>query len=100
VPVEVKSRSFGRGPHDGEKAQLFACCLLVEEWGQPVRERILQYADREMRMPFGDNERAWLLGLIAEMQRYESAADVARSLSQARKCQRCGVRANCGQALA
>lgn len=43
VPVEVKSRLFGRGPHDGEKAQLFAYCLLVEEWmGRPVHEGILQ----------------------------------------------------------
>ena len=101
VPVEVKSRPFGRGPHDGEKAQLFAYCLLVEEWmGHPVREGILQYPDREVRTPFGGSERAWVLGLLAEMQRCEFAADVARSHSQARKCQRCGVRADCGQALA
>jgi CRISPR/Cas system-associated exonuclease Cas4 (RecB family) len=100
VPIEVKSRSCSKGPYDGEKAQLFAYCLLVEEtMGAPVRSGILRYADRELTVSFGERERAWVLGLLEEMQQSRNSREVARSHSHVRRCQRCGVRANCGQAL-
>jgi CRISPR/Cas system-associated exonuclease Cas4 (RecB family) len=99
VPVEVKSRSCCKGPHDSE-SQLFAYCLLVEEkMGAPVRSGILRYADRDLTVSFGERERAWVLGLLEQMQQSRNFRDVARSHSHERRCQRCGVRANCGQAL-
>jgi CRISPR/Cas system-associated exonuclease Cas4 (RecB family) len=101
LPVEVKSRPCRRGPYDGEKAQLFAYCLLVEEtMGAPVRSGVLRYADRELVISFGERERAWVLGLLAQMQQSRHLSEVARSHSHVSRCQRCGVRARCGQALA
>jgi CRISPR-associated protein Cas4 len=101
VPIEVKSRLCGKGPRDSERAQLFAYCLLVEEtMGAPVRSGILRYADRELTVSFGERERAWVLELLGQMQQTRNSSEVARSHSHARKCQRCGVRASCGQALA
>ena len=100
VPVEVKSRSYGKGPYDGEKAQLFAYCLLVEDqMGEPVRSGVLQYADHDITVPFGDRERAHVISLLAEMRSCRNSREVTRSHSHARRCQRCGVRASCGQAL-
>jgi CRISPR-associated exonuclease Cas4 len=101
VPVELKSRPCRKGPYDGERAQLFAYCLLVEEtMSAPVRSGILRYADRELTIPFGERERAWVLNLLAQMQQSRNSPEVARSHSHASRCQRCGVRASCGQALA
>jgi CRISPR-associated exonuclease Cas4 len=101
VPVEVKSRSCERGPYDGEKAQLFAYCLLVEElMGKPVQSGILQYADRKVTVSFGTSERAWVLGLLEEMRNCRNSRDVARSHSHMNRCRGCGVRASCDQALA
>lgn len=102
VPVELKSRLCGKGgPRDGEKAQLFAYCLLVEEtMAAPVRSGILRYADCELTVTFGERERAWVLELLGQMQQIRNSSEVARSHSHALRCQKCGVRASCGQALA
>ena len=100
VPVEVKSRSCGKGPYAGEKAQLFAYCVLVEEtMGEPVRSGILKYADRELMVSFGEREHVWVFGLLEEMQQSRKSPEVARSHSQVGRCLRCGLRASCGQAL-
>jgi CRISPR-associated exonuclease Cas4 len=101
VPIELKSRSCGRGPYDGEKAQLFAYCLLVEETlGKPVSSGILKHADRDLTVPFGERERAWVSSLLEEMRSCQNSRDVPRSHSHAGKCRGCGVRASCDQALA
>jgi CRISPR-associated exonuclease Cas4 len=83
------------------RRQLFAYCLLVEEkMGGRVRSGILQYADRKLAMQFGDQERSWIMSLLEQVERARGEADVARNHEQARKCERCGVKACCGQALA
>ncbi len=101
VPVEVKSRSCGeRGPYEGEVAQLVAYCLLVEDvMGEPVPKGLLQYADREVPVPFTDKRRAKLTTLLVEMQALDGAADVARSHEHAGRCRSCGFRSGCGEAL-
>ncbi len=103
VPVELKSRSCGeRGPYEGEKAQLFAYCLLVEEaWGTSVKSGIIKFRDREWNVPFGDQERRWIIGTLDRMRRAEGQRDVPRDHKQAARCRRCGYRAPevCGQAL-
>jgi CRISPR-associated exonuclease Cas4 len=102
-PVEVKSRSCGRsGPHDGEKAQLFAYCLLLEDaTGGAVRSGVIEYGNCHHRVPFGDTERNWILGILAEMRAAGCARDVARNHRHARRCAACGFRngGTCGQAL-
>jgi hypothetical protein len=59
VPVEVKSRQCGKfGPYTGERAQLFAYCLLTEEeLGGRVARGELRYANRTIIVPFGEPER-------------------------------------------
>jgi len=55
TPVEVKSRSCGRrGPYPGEKAQLFAYCLLIED----VMGRVCARASSSLPIENG----RWLLG--------------------------------------
>ena len=103
VPVELKSRSCGeRGPYEGEKAQLFAYCLLVEEaWGTSVKSGIIKFRDRKWNVPFGDQERRWVIETLDRMRQTEEQHDVARNHQQAARCRRCGYRAPevCGQAL-
>ncbi|MDO9712801.1 CRISPR-associated protein Cas4 [Paracraurococcus lichenis] len=98
VPVEVKSRGCGRhGPHAGERAQLLAYCLLVEaEFGEPVREGLLQYRDRAVQVPFGEAERRETAALLAAMV---GRQERHRSHLQAARCRGCGTRAACGEAL-
>jgi CRISPR/Cas system-associated exonuclease Cas4 (RecB family) len=102
-PVEVKSRSCGnRGPYDGEKAQLFAYCLLVEELtGAAVRFGVIQYANREYRVPFGNRERSYIADLLTRIRQAKSLAEIGRSHAHARRCLTCGFRSAdvCGQAL-
>ena len=101
-PVEVKSRRCGdRGPYPGEKAQLFAYCLLVEEMtGKPVFSGVIQFADRQWAVPFWAAERRKILAILDEMRALQGAVSVRRNHSQAGKCRGCGFRAVCGQALA
>jgi CRISPR/Cas system-associated exonuclease Cas4 (RecB family) len=102
-PVEVKSRSCGKsGPYDGEKAQLCAYCLLVEELtGTTVRFGVIQYVDRECRVPFGNRERSYIADLLARIRQAKSLVQIGRSHTHARRCQTCGFRSAdvCGQAL-
>ncbi|MBX9875737.1 MAG: Dna2/Cas4 domain-containing protein [Beijerinckiaceae bacterium] len=99
VPVEVKSRASGRsGPRPGERAQLLAYCLLVEEaLGEPVAHGVLRYADRAVTVPFGDRERREVAALLEQM---DAEGDPRRSHDQAARCRGCGFRDRCAEALA
>lgn len=101
VPVEVKSRTCGeRGPYEGEVAQLVAYCLLVEDvMGEPVPKGLLQYADREVPVPFTETRRAKLIALLEEMQSLDGSADIPRSHEHAGRCKSCGFRSGCEEAL-
>ena len=102
VPVEKKSKDWqGRLPLPGDRAQLLAYCLLVEEaMAQPVNHGLLHYANREFIVPFGAKERQEIIDLLQAMQAARCARYVARSHSHAGKCRSCGVRAACGEAVA
>jgi CRISPR-associated exonuclease Cas4 len=99
MPIEVKSRACGRrGPHPGERAQLLAYCLLVEEQlGGTVHAGVLRYRDRSVTVPFGEKERREIAALLAEM---DAVPDPRRSHGQAARCRACGFRARCAEALA
>ena len=99
VPVEVKSRQCGKfGPYAGERAQLFAYCLLTEEeLGGRVARGELRYANRTIIVPFGEPERGEIIDLLRDMR---AAGHPHRSHDQAARCKRCGFRTRCDEALA
>jgi CRISPR-associated exonuclease Cas4 len=99
VPVEVKSRTCGEyGPYAGERAQLFAYCLIVEEeFSGTVARGELQYRDRKVTVPFGEPQRQEIINLLKRMDAMQEAH---RSHSQAGRCRRCGFRDQCSEALA
>jgi len=101
TPVEVKSRNCGAGgPYPGEKAQLYAYCLLAEEaLGVTVREGVLQYGNGSRRVAFGARERRKIIGVLDDMRAAMRAERIARSHEEVRRCRACGVRASCGDAL-
>lgn len=82
VPIEVKSLSCGeRGPYEGEVAQVAAYCLLVEDvMGEPVPYRILQFADRKVRVPFTAGRREKVMALLDERWESDGAGDVGLPL--------------------
>jgi len=98
IPIEVKSRICGlRGAYEGEVAQVAAYCMLVEDvFGEPAPFGLLQFTDREAKVPFTDGRRAKLLALMAEMWELEGVEDVVRSHESLARCRGCGVRAQCG----
>ena len=101
VPVELKSsRCPARGPFDNHVAQLMGYCLLVEEsMGRPVPEGVLRYRDREVRVPFTQEKREWVLGIILAIKAAKSGTSVARSHRISQKCRGCSVRPSCGDSL-
>jgi len=50
-------------------------------------------------VPFAEKRREKLLAVLAEMRRLVDEEDVHRDHEHAGKCWRCGVRAECGQAM-
>lgn len=99
IPIEVKSRACGRrGPYPGERAQLLAYCLLVEEqFGGTVHAGVLQYRNRNVTVPFGDKERHEIIALLKEV---DAVRDPRRSHGQAARCRACGFSGDCAEALA
>ena len=101
VPVERKAKDWrGSRPRDGDRAQLLAYCLLIEEAiGERVRHGLLRYEVREFVVPFGAGERQEIVDLLEAMRAASRAPDVARSHSQATRCRACGYRVGCAEAL-
>jgi CRISPR-associated exonuclease Cas4 len=101
VPVERKTRRWsGREPRPGDRAQVLAYCLLVEEtWGGNVDYGLLKYVDNEFTISFGHKQRQEIINLIAEMHAARTLKHVSRSHNQRQRCAKCGVRASCGEAL-
>jgi CRISPR-associated exonuclease Cas4 len=101
-PMERKSRPLtDRGPYDGERLQLAAYCLLLEEHtGQPVRRGRLEYLNRTVDIPFDTALRVALLETLSELRQHPHARDVRRSHSHPARCRACGFRTRCSDSLA
>lgn len=97
----IRSRPLdARGPYEGERLQLAAYCLLLEEQtGQPVRRGRLEYRNRAIDIPFDAALRAALLESLRQLQQHQQARDVRRSHSHAARCRSCGFRTRCSDAL-
>ncbi len=101
VPVEVKSGPCPTQPHPSHLLQLAAYCLLVEDWaGHRPSHGVLRYDDATLEVPFDDALRQAVLGVLAELRRARTRADVARSHSDPARCRGCGLRHACEQSLA
>lgn len=100
IPIEVKPNRRARVPYDSDVLQLAAYALLVEEnFGTQVQAGWLKYREDVFQVPITQELRARLNGVLAAMQRDLGARDVARNHTEPRRCNACGFRAACGQAL-
>jgi CRISPR-associated exonuclease Cas4 len=87
VPVELKSRtSPENGPARSHLVQVWAYCLLVEDWtGRSPPFGVLRYADREYRVPWDAEARRDLLAIRADIARpYDGRATPSPA-----RCARC-----------
>lgn len=102
VPLEVKSRRQPPVADPGHLLQLATYCLLVEDiYGQRPPHGYLRYADATIEVEYTDDLRAAVLAAAAALRKARTAANVARSHQDARRCQRCGYIESCGaEALA
>jgi CRISPR-associated exonuclease Cas4 len=108
IPVEVKPTRRAEQPYPADEYQLAAYCLLLEEqrdqrgalvYGAPPYG-LLRYASKTFRIPYTPELREGLLRLLDEMRQSRRAPDVAPNHQDARRCLRCGHRAQCTRKLA
>ncbi len=100
IPVEVKSRRAPSTPHDSHVYQLGAYCLLVEhEFKTRPRNGLLHYSDKTFAIDFTREFEKSLRSTIKDIQTQESKSPVDRSHQDGRRCQHCGYRSTCDQAL-
>lgn len=103
VPIELKSAHLPRTgrPHEGNRMQLAAYCLLVEDTMQAsVPYGVIKYRDGSVRIPFTDELRERLLSLLPEIRAArKDATECHRSHRQRARCLKCGYRVICSEAL-
>jgi CRISPR-associated exonuclease Cas4 len=100
APVELKPSRESNSPWLRDVVQLAAYCLLLEET-EPrfAGYGYLRYANRTFRIDFTDRVRGELLRTIADMRADLSAADVAPSHRDPRRCARCMLVRVCGRVV-
>ncbi len=100
IPVEVKPNRAAPAPLESDVMQLVAYALLVAEaYGKPPAYGLLKYRDAVFRIEMTRELWNELRALLEEMRADGSAAAVARSHAEPRKCRACGFRDACGQTL-
>jgi CRISPR-associated exonuclease Cas4 len=100
IPVEVKSRRAPASPHDSHIFQVAAYCLLVEHaYGKRPDVGVIHYADKTFAVDFTDGLEKAARDTIHEMQECADQAEIERSHQDGRRCQHCGYRSVCDQAL-
>jgi CRISPR-associated exonuclease Cas4 len=97
VPLEVKSRRQPPVADPGHLLQLATYCLLVEDtYGLRPPHGYLRYADATIKVEYTDDLRTAVLSSAAAIRKARTAANVARSHQDVRRCQRCGYLESCG----
>ena len=103
APVELKAGKVPRTgqPHDGNKLQLAADCLLVEDTMQvTVRYGIIKYRDSCIEVPFTKDLRQQLLSVLPNIRAAKTdLPSCHRSHRQRVRCTKCGYRPVCSEAL-
>ena len=102
IPVERKDRMLTHsGPHESERLQVAAYCLLLEELeGPPVHRGRLQYQNTSLDIPFDEPLRRKLLATLAAIRVAAELADVRRSHPSPVRCWECAFRTHCTESLA
>lgn len=100
IPVEVKSRLKGEKPYSAHILQLAAYCYLVER-NYNIRPvyGLLHYPNQTFEIDFSTELESKLFRTISEMRSCEDNHQVVRSHQSVAKCQSCGYRYICNQAL-
>lgn len=100
IPVEVKSRQAPQAPFDSHIYQLAAYCLLVaREYGIRPTHGIIHYANKNFAIDFTAELEGSVQSTIREMQGRTNRSQVDRSHQDGKRCQHCGYRSICDQAL-
>lgn len=100
IPIEVKSGRAPKVPYDSHIYQLGAYCILVEgEYGVRPRQGILHYPEKSFAIDFSAELENSVRTAIQEMQGRTCHAQVERSHTEPNRCQHCGYRSICDQAL-
>lgn len=105
IPVEVKKvNDPDRPPYDTHIYQLAAYCLLVaEQFEQRPPYGIIHYTNgqhgRSYAIDFTPALEAAVRQIITEIQGISRTKELARSHDQPQRCQGCGYRQSCDQAL-
>jgi CRISPR-associated exonuclease Cas4 len=100
IPVEVKSVKSLQQPFDSHIYQLAAYCLLVEhEYNIAPKYGIIHYPEQTFAIDFTRPLKSSLKATIAEMQTQFNSHPLVRSHQEVNRCQRCGYRSVCDQAL-
>jgi CRISPR-associated exonuclease Cas4 len=100
IPIEVKSRHAPPAPHDSHIYQLAAYCLLVEhEYANRPAYGIIHYTDKSFAVDNTAELAETVRESIHEMQARPSHSTTDRSHQEGKRCQHCGYRSICDQAL-
>lgn len=100
IPVEVKSSRVSQAPYDGHIFQLAAYCMLSQRaFGKRPPYGILHYPNRTFAIDYTNQLEISLVKLLDEIRLKENKKDIPRSHTSVARCQRCGFRAVCDQAL-
>jgi len=100
IPIEIKSSRVVQAPYDGHIFQLAAYCLLIHRtFGKRPPHGILHYPNQTFSIEYTDQLETTLLEIISDMRQQEHLKEISRSHASLSKCQRCGFRSMCDQAV-
>jgi CRISPR-associated exonuclease Cas4 len=100
IPIEVKSRQAPPAPYDSHIYQLAVYCMLVErEYAARPTHGIIHYANKNFAIDFTTELERSIHAIIRDMQGRTNRSQVDRSHQDAKRCQHCGYRSICDQAL-
>ena len=100
IPIEIKSSRVVQAPYDGHIFQLAAYCLLIHRtFGKRPPHGILHYPNQTFSIEYTEQLEMTLLEIISDMRQQEHLKEISRSHASLSKCQRCGFRSMCDQAV-
>jgi CRISPR-associated exonuclease Cas4 len=100
VPVEPKSGRGRQIPFDSHIFQLAAYCLLIDKTLKTRPEYgILHYPDQDFAVDYTPDLEKKLIELIREIHSLSRRRSINRSHREQKRCQNCGYRNICDQAL-
>jgi CRISPR-associated exonuclease Cas4 len=100
IPVEVKSCHAPAQPYLSHVLQLAAYCYLVEEcYRRRPPYGIIKYADRTFEIDYTPELEDELLATLDDMRDDLDHDDAPRNHDEPTRCQSCGYRQQCTQAI-